>query len=68
MGWESGVLEVHDNVIFEANAGGNPDEWLGWAGAVRLPSEIGSHLTGVVFCDKDCQGRLDSLRHLTKRC
>ena len=33
-----GVLEVHDNVVLQANTAG----WYG--GAVSLPFEIGSHL------------------------
>jgi len=56
----TGVLEVHDNVTFEANAAGLE------GGAVSLPSKIDSHLPGVMFCDRVCQGRLDSLRQLSK--
>ena len=55
------MLEVHDNVTFEANTAEHE------GGAVSLPSEIDSHLPGVVFCDRVCQGSLDSLRQLTKR-
>ena len=58
--YDGGVLEVHDNVTFEANTA----EVNG--GAVSLHFEIGSHLPGVVFCDRVCQGRLVSLRQLTK--
>jgi len=61
--WAFGVLEVHDNVVFEANTAGG----FGDGGAVSLPPEIGSHLPGVVFCDRVCQGRLDSLMKLSKR-
>ena len=54
--YDYGMLEVHDNVTFEANAA----EFYG--GAVSLPPEMVSHLSVVVFCDRVCQGRLDSLR------
>ena len=48
-----GVLEVHDNVTFEANAAQD-------GGAVSLHFEIGSHLPVVVRCDRIFQGRFDS--------
>ena len=57
----AGVLEVHDNVTFEANAAEDD------GGAVRLPFSIGPHLPGLVFCDKVCQGRLVSQKQETKR-
>jgi len=41
--FSGGVLEVHDNVTFEANAAE-----LG--GAVSLPFEIDFHFPGVVWC------------------
>ena len=56
-----GVLEVHDNVTFEANTAGYG------GGEASLPFESGSHLPVVVFCDRVCTGRLVSLRQLTKR-
>jgi len=55
-----GVLEVHDNVVFEANSAAYS------GGAVSLPLEIGVHLTIALFCDRFCEGRFDSLRQLTK--
>jgi hypothetical protein len=49
---DGGVLEVYDNVVFEANTAGS----LG--GAVSRPSKIDSHLPGVMFCDTACQDRI----------
>ena len=56
-----GMMEVHDNETFEANTAGYG------GGAMSLPFESGSHLPAVVVCDRVCQGRLVSLRQLTKR-
>jgi len=44
-----GVLEVHVNVVFEANTAATS------GGAVSLPFNIGSHGHGVVFCDGFCK-------------
>ena len=57
----SEVLEVHDNVTFEANAAGSA------GGVVSLPFEVGSRVPVEVFHDKVCQGRLDALRQSAKR-
>jgi len=56
-----GVLEVHDNVTFEANAAVDD------GGAVSLPFSIGSHLHAAVSCDRVFKDRFDSLRPMTKR-
>jgi len=53
---------VHDNVVFEANTAEES------GGAVSLPFEIGSHLPGVVFCDKVFKGKFDYYRQLNTRC
>ena len=58
---ENGVLEVYANVVLQANAAGQ------YGGAVSLPFELVSHLPVEVFCDRALQGRLDSLRQLSKR-
>ena len=46
-----GVLEVHDNVVFEANT-------AEYGGAVSLPLNIGFQLDGVVECETFCGGSL----------
>ena len=53
-----GVLEVHDNVVFEANTAEES------GGAVSLPFEIGSHLPGVALWVTVGTGRFDSGRQL----
>ena len=53
--YDGGGLEVHANVTFEANT----TEVDG--GAVSLHFEIGSDLPSVLFCNRGCQGSLDSL-------
>ena len=53
--WDGGVLKVHDDVTFEANAA----EELG--GAVSLPFEIGSHLPDVALWVTFCK-RVASIR------
>jgi len=56
--YSSGVLEVHGNVVFEANTAGDD------GGAVSLPFVTVLLLPAVVFCDGVCEGW--SLRKLTK--
>jgi len=51
-----GLLEVRDNVTFEANNAGSN------GGAVSLPLEIGFHLAKVVFCDRFYETRFDLIR------
>jgi len=51
---DGGLLEVHDNVTFEANA-------AGFGGAVSLPFEIGSHLPDVALWVTFCK-RVASIR------
>jgi len=46
-----GVLEVHDNVTFEANTAGHS------GGAVSLPFEMYSHLPGEVLRETFGKGR-----------
>ena len=48
-----GVLEVHDNVVFEANTAGSD------GGAVSLPFDAVTLLSGAVVCDWLCQGWFD---------
>ena len=47
----NGELEVHDNVVFEANTAGSN------GGAVSIPFEIGSHLPDVALGDTSGVGR-----------
>ena len=61
-----GVLEMYDNVVLQANTAVYNGAF-GNGGAVSLPFEIDSHLPVEVFCDRALQGRLDSLRQLSKR-
>ena len=46
-----GVLEVHDNVVFEANTA------VWWGGAVNLPFEMYSHFPGEVLRETLGKGR-----------
>ena len=57
-----GVMEVHDNVVLQANAAGRS------GGAVRIPFEIDSHLPVQVLRDTLDQGTVDSLRQLLLVC
>ena len=55
--WEpAGVLEVRDNVVFEANT----VEWYG--GAVSPSFDPSFHLHILVVCCTSCEIRLHSLR------
>ena len=47
---KGGVLTVHDNVVFEANAA------VAYGGAVSLPFVSGAHPAVVVFCDHFFEG------------
>jgi hypothetical protein len=51
---DDGVLEMHDNVLMQANTAGTD------GGAVSLPFEIGSHLPVLVLQDTFGKGRFDS--------
>jgi len=53
-----GELEVHDNVVFEANFASF------WGGAVSLPLEIGCHVAVGVSGDTFAKGRFNSVRRL----
>ena len=57
--YSDGVLEVHDNVVFEANTAGDD------GGAVSLLFDTVSLLPAVVFCDWFCENWFDLLRQLT---
>ena len=54
-----GVLEVHGNVVFEANTAGDD------GGAVSLPFVTGLLLPSVVFCNTSCENWFDLLRQLS---
>jgi len=58
--YTDGVMEVHDNVVFEANTADS-------GGAVRLPFEIGSIRPVEVLWDTFGEGRSDSVRQLSAR-
>jgi len=58
--YSSGVLEVHDNVVFEANTAGSD------GGAVSLPFDIVFLLLAAVFFYGVCGGWFDLLRQLPK--
>jgi predicted outer membrane repeat protein len=59
--YRGGVLEVHDNVVFEANTAATRD-----GGAVRFPFYSGSHMHVGLFCYTFCGGWFSLLRELTK--
>ena len=54
-----GVLEVHDDVVFEANTAGDD------GGAVSPPFKRGSHTSVVVVCDTFCKSWFYQLREST---
>ena len=58
--YTGGVLEVHNDAVFEANTAADR------GGAVSLHFDTILLLPGVVFCDRFCEGWFDSLRQLTK--
>ena len=51
--YTGGVLEVHDNVVFEANTAGDN------GGAVSPPFDTVALLPAVVLCDWFCEGWFD---------
>ena len=51
--YSDGVLEVHGNVVFEANTAGDD------GGAVSLPFVTMLLLPIAVFCDRVCEGWFD---------
>ena len=51
--WQGGVLEVHGNVVFEANTAAVS------GGAVSLPFDISSHAPAVVFHHTFCKSWYD---------
>jgi len=57
--WD-GVLEVHVNVVFEANTA------VSSGGAVSLCFDTAVLLLAVVLCDRFCEGWFDTLTQLTK--
>jgi hypothetical protein len=58
--YREGVLEVHDNVVFEANTATDD------GGAVSLPLSCGSHISCLVSCDGFREGWFDLLGEFTK--
>ena len=56
--YTGGVLEVHDNVVFEANTAGDD------GGAVSLLFDTVEPVSAVVFCDTSCENWFDLLRQL----
>jgi len=58
--YKEAVVEVHGNVVFEANIAGDD------GGAVSLPIDTVLPLTAVVLCDKFCHGCFDLMRQLIK--
>ena len=57
--YTGGELELHDNVVFEANTAVDD------GGAVSLPFDTVLLLPSVVFCDWFCENWFDLLRQLT---
>ena len=57
--YSDGVLEVHDNVVFEANTAVDD------GGAVSLPFDTVLLLPSVVFYDTSRENWFDLLRQLT---
>ena len=55
-----GELEVHDNVVLEANTAGSD------GGAVRLPFDTVLLPPARVLCGRFCEGWFDFLRHSPK--
>ena len=58
--WQGGVLEVHGNVVFEANTAGDD------GGAVSLPIRHYFLLHIVVVCNRFCEVSSDLLCRLTQ--